>query len=55
VPRRPVSDDDMGADMLTPPAAPAISTPRVEKDKRADDQPPSTDCEIWPKGPPDTD
>jgi hypothetical protein len=55
VPQRPVSDGDKGADTLTPPVVPAISTPGVEKDKKANDQSPSADGEIWPKGPADTD
>jgi hypothetical protein len=55
VPQRPVSDGNKGADTLTPPAPPAISTPRVEKDKKANDQSTCADGQIWPKGPPDTD
>jgi hypothetical protein len=55
VPRRPGSDADKGVDTPTPVKMPASSTLRINTDKKAGDQAPPADSEIWPKGPPDTD
>jgi len=55
VPQHPMSDADKVVDAPTAAAVPAISTPHNDMEKEVAHRPRSTDGEIWPKGPPDTD
>lgn len=55
VPQHPMSDADKVVDTPTAAGVPTISTPHNDMDKEVAHRPSSTDGEIWPKGPPDTD
>jgi len=54
-PRRPGGDADKVVNAPAAADGPAISRPHDDMDKEAAQRRRSTDGEIWPKGPPDTD